>query len=184
MRTKDNVARVRRDEAKAADEERRKKERAALAEQEHRTKILRDRAAERNETLFGVRVTQQRDQTSAPIDSTGGPLAPPASDVSIDQSGHVNFFAELEADERKNLGTTNKDYELEKKQEKEAEEKKIGLLKYLGEGSAEYTKEVPWYQRAPEKPSTSTAPPSISSSGDKKPNGLYSADVICLYCLV
>uniref|UniRef100_A0A914XFS6 Rap-GAP domain-containing protein n=1 Tax=Plectus sambesii TaxID=2011161 RepID=A0A914XFS6_9BILA len=39
------------------------------------------------------------------------------------------------------------------------------------EGSAEYTKEVPWYQRVPEKPSSSSSIPSTSSSSilDKKP---------------
>lgn len=55
-------------------------------------------------------------------------------------SSHVNFFADLEAEDRKNLGVGNRDYELEKKKEQEEYEKKVGILQYLGQGSSELTK--------------------------------------------
>lgn len=57
---------------------------------------------------------------------------------------HVNFFADLEEQER-TFGT-NKEYEKEKKAEKEAEEMKVGLLHFLGEGSHESLKTRPWYE--------------------------------------
>jgi hypothetical protein len=147
---------VRRDEAKAADEEKRSKERAALAEQEHRTKILRDRAADRNDRLFGV-----SSSSTAPVD---GAQEVVDGNQQLPQQ-HVNFFAELESEERKNLGTANKDYQLEKKTEKDAIESKLGIMKYLGEGSSEYTKTVPWYQQA--AGTIRPAPAVVSSGADK-----------------
>lgn len=62
---------------------------------------------------------------------------------------HVNFFAELEEQER-TFGV-NKDHEMDKKQEREAWEKKLGVLKYLGEGSAESSSEKPWYEKLPDR---------------------------------
>lgn len=143
VRTKDNVARVRRDQAQAKEEETRRLQRAALAEQESRTGFLRQRAA------------VQRDKDGNTLIAASSSAEEPV------HQGHVNFFADLEEQER-TFGV-NKDYEKEKRLEKEAEERKIGLLKYLGEGSSEYMKETPWYQKAPKrdamvtKSTTSTA---------------------------
>ena len=61
----------------------------------------------------------------------------------IGNDGHINFFIDLEREE-KTIGA-NKEAEKEKKNEQEEWEKKIGLLKYLGEGSAEYEKVKPWW---------------------------------------
>lgn len=135
VRTKDNVARVRKDEAQAAAEEKSRLERAALAEQEARTRLLRERAATKKSQDEGF-TFRSTEESSDPLGAETG-------------AGHVNFFAELEQQER-TFGA-NKDYEKEKRSEKEAEEKKIGLLKYLGEGSTEFTKEKPWYQKAPDR---------------------------------
>lgn len=55
-------------------------------------------------------------------------------------SSHINLFANLEAEERKNFGTGNRDYELEKKKEQEEYEKKVGILQFLGQGSSELTR--------------------------------------------
>jgi len=140
VRTKENVARVRRDEAKAAEEELRKSQRAALAEQESRTGRLRMQAEERVRSQFDIATT-----------TVEAEKADKESDVPIGPT-HVNFFADLETEERKNLGNEgNLDREAEKAEEKKSYESKMGILKYLGEGSSEYTKTVPWYQKPPEK---------------------------------
>lgn len=55
----------------------------------------------------------------------------------------------MEAQER-TFGV-NKEHELDKKQEREAWEKKLGVLKYLGEGSAEASSEKPWYEKMPDR---------------------------------
>lgn len=55
-------------------------------------------------------------------------------------SSHINLFADLEAEYRKNFGVGNRDYELEKRKEQEEYEKKVGILQYLGQGSSELTK--------------------------------------------
>ena len=71
--------------------------------------------------------------------------------VSFKSSGHVNFFAELEAGEDVGNGNTgNKDREAEKKKEQEDYEKKIGLLTYLGQDTNELTGEKSWWQKLPE----------------------------------
>ena len=70
--------------------------------------------------------------------------------VSFKSSGHVNFFAELEAGEDVGNGNTgNKDREAEKKKEQEDYEKKIGLLTYLGQDTNELTGEKSWWQKLP-----------------------------------
>lgn len=52
-----------------------------------------------------------------------------------DEGGHLNFFADLERQER-TFGAS-KDAAEEDKAEQEEWEKKIGLLKYLGDGATE-----------------------------------------------
>uniref|UniRef100_A0A915J4M2 CBF1-interacting co-repressor CIR N-terminal domain-containing protein n=1 Tax=Romanomermis culicivorax TaxID=13658 RepID=A0A915J4M2_ROMCU len=133
VRTKDNVARVRRDEAQAAADEKARVERAALAEQEARTGVLRSKVAAKRSHFDGQDIQSSTEKND-----------------SHSSSGHVNFFADLEEKER-TFGA-NKERKEEIRLEKEAEEKKIGLLKYLGEGSSEYMKETPWYQKLPQRP--------------------------------
>ena len=57
--------------------------------------------------------------------------------------------------QQKSTGGVNKDNEAEKKAQQEAYEKKIGLLTYLGQSSAESQTVKPWYftarQKAPEE---------------------------------
>ncbi len=66
--------------------------------------------------------------------------------VQFSASGHVNFFNDLEEGKQVE-GVTNKEHEQEKKAEQEDYEKKIGLLTYLGQGSAEATGEVSWWEK-------------------------------------
>jgi len=128
VRTKKNIARVRKDEAAAAENEKEKQRRIQLAAQESRTSFPRDRASKR-------------------IEESGEGLPIPLSQVAdVTQSdGHINFFQDLE-DGKKLDSEVNKEYEKEKKKEQEDYEKKIGYLVHLGQNSIEQTKERPWYE--------------------------------------
>ncbi|PIK47065.1 putative leukocyte receptor cluster member 1 [Apostichopus japonicus] len=108
VRNRDNIERVKKDEAKAAEEEKKQLTRAATAEREARTKFLRDRAHSKGAISFvGSEVV--------PVNDTG--------------QSHVNFFNDLEKETKKG----NKDHEAEKKSEQEAWEKKVGILTQLGQ---------------------------------------------------
>ena len=145
VRTKDNIARVRRDEAKAAEEAKELEKRIKLADQEARTSYLRKKAQEKKPNLdeLGLEVFQGEDKqllsSSDTVEHSSSVLAP---------SGHVNFFQHLE--EGESTSTTNKDRENEEKKEKEEYEKKIGLLTYLGQDTHELTGEKSWWQKIPE----------------------------------
>ncbi|KAK0424216.1 hypothetical protein QR680_008552 [Steinernema hermaphroditum] len=129
VRTKENMARVRRDEAKAAEEQRRIDDRAAQAEHEDRVRRLQKKASEREASMFDM-------VPSGPSTST-----------SIDASGHVNFFTELEQKETRNTTVGNKELEKEKKKEQDEWEQKVGILTYLGGNTNELTKQKSWYER-------------------------------------
>ncbi|KRX66281.1 Protein Hook -like protein 3 [Trichinella sp. T9] len=134
VRTKDNVAKVRRDIAQAEVEERQRLARVQLAEQEARTRFLISKV----EHL----IPKERNNV-----------------VTVDQSdasGHVNLFADFEFQESTNFGL-NREAEQEKRLLKEKEERRIGLLKYLGEGSSEYTKKLAWWQQVPDRHRTKPA---------------------------
>lgn len=128
VRTKKNIERVRRDEARAAEEEEEKQRRIALAEQEARTELLRKKAK-----------CQRPIEVSDIGHIDDGRVSPEA-----DPSEHINFFSEIEKEERQNRAK-NVDHEAEIKAEKEKWERKIGLLTYLGESSVESKMVLPWY---------------------------------------
>ncbi|XP_053546704.1 leukocyte receptor cluster member 1 isoform X2 [Bombina bombina] len=129
VRNKDNVARVRRDEAQAAEEERMRKKRVDLAEQEARTDFLRKKAR------LSLPDNHRNDETAL---------------VEIGRdSSHVNFFQDIE--EGKGIKKSNKEYEEEKRQEKERQEKTLGILTYLGQSAAEAQTSRPWYQDVPQR---------------------------------
>ncbi|XP_071502757.1 uncharacterized protein [Diadema antillarum] len=135
VRNRDNITRVKRDEAQAAEEEKKKEARIALAEQEARTELLRVRA--RSKPSAGLVHSQPPALNSAAAEDV-----PPTQAFLGD---HINFFADIESGSK--TATTNQDNEAEKKQEQEAYEKKIGLLTYLGQSSAESQTVKPWYQQ-------------------------------------
>ncbi|XP_054716791.1 leukocyte receptor cluster member 1 homolog [Uloborus diversus] len=122
VRTKQNIERVRRDEAKAAEEEKELQRRIRLAEQEARTDLLRKKA---------------KSSTSE-------------TEHEFSRDDHVNFFKELE-EEGGHHGGINKEHEAEEKAQKEKFEKDIGLLTYLGQSSSEAKGEIPWYLKAETK---------------------------------
>ncbi|XP_008300603.1 leukocyte receptor cluster member 1 [Stegastes partitus] len=124
VRNKDNVARVRRDEAQAAEEEREAQRRVERAEQEARTEYLR------------------RKSRAALQAAGGGPRDDEEEDERSGGSGalqHLNLFPLEESSEKKG----NEEYLQEKKEEKEKQERAIGLLVSLGpQPGSEVT---PWY---------------------------------------
>lgn len=115
---------MRKDEAKAAEEEREKQRRIALADQEARIDILRQKSHK----------TKVEDQTSQPLE-------------------HVNFFADLE-DGKSGTKRTNREHEKEKKEEQEKYEKQIGYLTYLGQDTNESLGTRDWYDKAPHRADT------------------------------
>ncbi|GLH13781.1 Leukocyte receptor cluster member 1 [Gryllus bimaculatus] len=132
VRTRENIARVRKDELEAREEAEEKRKRVLQAEQEARTTLLRDRARAK----YGV--PEQHLQ----IDE-------PPSNLQSHSDKHVNFFEELE--EGKVVTTrTNAETELEEKEKKEKYEKQIGYLTYLGQDTVETTGNIPWYDKVPQ----------------------------------
>ncbi|CAF1270805.1 unnamed protein product [Adineta steineri] len=137
VRNKDNIARVLRDEKKAADEEEKAIRRKTLAEQEDRLNHLR---ANRGDQLIQF---QSADQTSQK------------------PTEHVNLF-QLEEQGLKAHDATNAEHEKEKKAETEDFEKKLGLLTYLGGSVVESKGNVPWYmERGANKQLTSKEVPKV-----------------------
>ncbi|CAI5437697.1 unnamed protein product [Caenorhabditis angaria] len=136
VRTKANMQRVRRDEAKAAEEEQRILDRQIQAENERRIGVLRQRAEQKVNSLFG--------------ESSSEAAGTSSRDVCIsDETGHVNLFQDLEREERKNLGTGNKEYEEEKAKEKREWESKMGIQVYFAENTNDLDKKKEWYETMP-----------------------------------
>lgn len=123
VRTKENMARVRRDEAEAAKKEESRLERVKLAEQERRLQKLRS-------------------TTTDDVKEDSTKKDPSSSTVEPSTSKHINFFEELEQQERKNMTSDNKDYQAEKKAEQHAWESKMGKKKALKSFSFRYHEEV------------------------------------------
>uniref|UniRef100_A0A0D9RZD8 Leukocyte receptor cluster member 1 n=1 Tax=Chlorocebus sabaeus TaxID=60711 RepID=A0A0D9RZD8_CHLSB len=73
-----------------------------------------------------------------------------AAEAGAPSSGPVNLFREL-LEEGKGVIRGNKEYEEEKRQEKERQEKALGILTYLGQSAAEAQTQPPWYQLPPEQ---------------------------------
>jgi len=131
VRTQKNIDRVRKDEAKAAEEEAELERRSKLAEQEARTRMLRDKARSHHPEIIG------------PSPEENGE-ANVTSEVQ-DSSGHINFFQDIEKGEGRETG--NKEHEEEKKREQEEYETKVGYLVKLGQDTEELTGETVWWKK-------------------------------------
>ncbi|XP_015236649.1 PREDICTED: leukocyte receptor cluster member 1 [Cyprinodon variegatus] len=122
VRNKDNVARVRRDEAQAAEEEREAMRRVERAEQEARTEYLRKKSRAALQSAGAKRDDDEEKSGTSPE--------------------HLNLFPLEEASETKG----NEEYLREKKEEKEKQERAIGLLVSLGPQPG--TEVTPWYMKS------------------------------------
>ncbi|KAH9503169.1 Leukocyte receptor cluster member 1 [Bulinus truncatus] len=136
VRTKKNIEKVRRDEEKAAAEEKEIQRRQALADQEARTELLRYRASNKS----GKRARGDED-TKKDVDLW----------ENDGKRRHINFFKDIEDGLKHGK---NRENEAEKKQEQEEFEKKIGLLTYLDQSSKEAGS---WYLQKREKKTKDTS---------------------------
>ncbi|KAL5282763.1 LENG1 family protein [Megaselia abdita] len=122
VRTKDNIARVRRDEAKAAEEERVKQDKLNLAESEARINFLRGKQG----------IPRKTKEDAAQAQSS---------------SSHVDLFSDFKSFQKRG----NEEHAKEQKEEKEKYEKEIGYLTYLGQDTNESLKLKSWYEVAPNR---------------------------------
>ena len=146
VRTKANIERVRRDEAKAAEEAKEVDRRIRLAEQEARTSLLRDRAKARMIQSSGREELSLTEGNTELDDRDQGDNQVAVSEP---HQGHVNLFAALESGQETADGKGNKEAEAEKKKEQEEYEKKVGYLTYLGQDTEELTGEQVWWKKLP-----------------------------------
>ncbi|XP_058792952.1 leukocyte receptor cluster member 1 homolog [Phymastichus coffea] len=135
VRTKENIARVRKDEALAAEQAKLEQARIDKAESEARLNFLRNESRKKNRDI---------QETYAPREQNLGSNASTSTN-----SKHINFFEELEQGSI-DYTKSNKDYEKEKKEEQEKYEKQIGLLTYLGQGCKEDVSKR-WYNELPKR---------------------------------
>ncbi|KAI1726903.1 leukocyte receptor cluster member 1 [Ditylenchus destructor] len=139
VRTKENMARVRRDEAKAAAEQKAIDDRIKLADNEDRIRRLKKQTGTEDEPGFFEGLSSKA--------TTSGEAT--FSETGANATKHVNLFVELEEQERKNLAHGNKEYEAEKKKEQDDWESKMGIMKRFAEDTKEYSKEKYWWENIP-----------------------------------
>lgn len=134
VRNKDNVAKVKKDEENARIRAKELSRRAEAADQEAKINFLRKKAKDRI-------IKNSVDLT----DVLQTAIAKPSSS-NVSPAVSISSHAK------------NEDYEREKKEEQIKYEKKLGVLKYLGQDAAETMEDSdkPWYFKAPKRPSTTT----------------------------
>ncbi|CAH2091086.1 unnamed protein product [Euphydryas editha] len=125
VRTKENIARVRKDEAEAAEKERQEKLRIENANREARLNVLKQKSKEKLLELdIQSRKVEEKPSTHE----------------------HINLFADLEHA----IQTTNREHDKEIKEKAEEYEKKIGYLTYLGQDTNEALGKKSWYTVPPD----------------------------------
>ncbi|KAH8307563.1 hypothetical protein KR044_003001 [Drosophila immigrans] len=144
VRTKENIARVRRDETAAQENERERQNKLELAESEARINFLRLR----RQTGVAEGVTTVAVGPATTNGATGS-SGEENSELQTTPSSAFDLFANYKTHIKK----TNKDLEKEKKEEQETYEKQIGYLTYLGQDTNEALKVLSWYQVAPKRTS-------------------------------
>lgn len=133
VRTKKNIEKVRKDEQRALEEQAEKLRKADIAEQERRIQQLRNK----------FNVNQSVDQTVDCVDrSNVASTSRTKQKIEPADNGHLNLF------QQEYESSKNKAHELEKKNEQEQWERKVGILNYLG-GNKQA--DVPWYERPPDQ---------------------------------
>lgn len=168
VRTKENIARVRRDEAQAAEEEKERLQRVHKAEQEARLNFLRkqahkssnDESSDSEEST--TKLPEERQENNVFEDlKTDDEIQ-----QRLSQKHHINFFAEVE-DGTNKIKKPNKEHEKEIKEEKEKYEKQIGYLTYLGQDTNEALGKKNWYDVLPERITGNTQLPFVKDTYDK-----------------
>nr|XP_022338705.1 leukocyte receptor cluster member 1 homolog [Crassostrea virginica] len=147
VRNKNNIERVRRDEEKAALEEKEKQRKIALAEQEARTEYLRLKSRKRIEDAGESSKQLDEGKTEEHGESAVSTYGAGALSDDIYSGKHINFFKETDGvvvSDKKNT-----EHEAEKKKEQEEWEKKVGILTYLGQSSNETS--ASWYNQRKRK---------------------------------
>ncbi|CAO1428869.1 unnamed protein product [Diamesa serratosioi] len=149
VRTRKNIARVRKDEQEAAEKENERLRRVGLADQEAKINLLRNRLKSKR---------SEESDTDLIVDEEV--IKDPPEDIPVQPTEHVNFFNDLEAG--KIVSTKqNADHVAEKKEDQEKYEKQIGYLTYLGQDTNEALGKRDWYDQAPKRADT------IDDSGRK-----------------
>lgn len=131
VRTKENIARVRKDEAEAAEKEKQEQLRIEKADREARLNVLKNKSKQK---LLELGITEVEPEKTASFE-------------------HINLFANFEDA----VQTTNKDHDKELKDKKEDYEKKIGYLTYLGQDTNEALGKKNWYEVLPDTSKSSRA---------------------------
>lgn len=126
VRTKENIARVRKDEAEAAEKERQEKLRIEQADREARLSVLKHKSKLKLQE-YGIQEPELEPKEQGTAE-------------------HINLFANFEDA----VKTTNKEHEKDIKEKKEEYEKKIGYLTYLGQDTNEALGKKNWYEVPPE----------------------------------
>ncbi|XP_050664500.1 leukocyte receptor cluster member 1 homolog [Leptidea sinapis] len=139
VRTKENIARVRKDEAEAAEKARQEQLRTDQADRELRLNILKQKSKEKLEH-FNIPSVSHEDKPNE----------------------HINLFSDIEHA----VTTTNAEHDKEVKDKKEEYEKKIGYLTYLGQDTNEALQKKNWYEVPPES-SRHSRPDYIKDTYDK-----------------